>query len=39
MRRRVQVALAKSGLSDLGALQHRVLADADAFARVVADLT
>jgi chemotaxis protein methyltransferase CheR len=39
MRRRVHVALARSGLSDLGALQHRVLTDPDAFARVLGDLT
>jgi chemotaxis protein methyltransferase CheR len=39
MSRRVQAALSRSGLNDLGALQHRVLTDADAFARVLADLT
>src|SRR6266436_2193351 len=39
MSRRVHVALAKSGLSDLGALQHRVLVDPEAFARVLGDLT
>jgi chemotaxis protein methyltransferase CheR len=39
MTRRVQVALAKSGASDLGALQHRVLTDPAVFARVLADLT
>ncbi|HEX4406455.1 MAG TPA: protein-glutamate O-methyltransferase CheR [Polyangia bacterium] len=39
MSRRVQVALSRSGLHDLGALQHRVLTDADAFARVLGDLT
>jgi chemotaxis protein methyltransferase CheR len=39
MHRRVEAALAKSGASDLGALQHRVLVDAEAFARVLADLT
>jgi chemotaxis protein methyltransferase CheR len=39
MSRRVQAALSRSGLHDLGALQHRVLTDADAFARVLADLT
>jgi len=39
MRRRVQVALAKSSLPDLGALQHRVLVDAEAFTRVLGDLT
>lgn len=37
--RRVLVALAKSGLSDLGALQHRVLVDPALFARVLTDLT
>jgi chemotaxis protein methyltransferase CheR len=37
--RRVHVALARSGLPDLGALQHRVLTDPDAFARVLGDLT
>jgi chemotaxis protein methyltransferase CheR len=39
MSRRVHAALARSGLSDIGALQHRVLTDADAFALVLADLT
>lgn len=39
MRRRVRAALARSGLADLGALQHRVLTDADAFAAVLDDLT
>jgi chemotaxis protein methyltransferase CheR len=39
MRRRVQVALAKSAASDLGALQHRVLSEPETFARVLADLT
>jgi chemotaxis protein methyltransferase CheR len=39
MTRRVQVALAKSGASDLGALQHRVLTEPSVFARVLADLT
>jgi chemotaxis protein methyltransferase CheR len=39
IKRRVQLALARSGLPDLGALQHRVLTDGDAFARVFADLT
>lgn len=37
--RRVHGALARSGLPDLGALQHRVLTDPDAFARVLGDLT
>jgi chemotaxis protein methyltransferase CheR len=39
MRRRVLAALAKSGCESLGALQHAVLTDADAFARVLDDLT
>jgi chemotaxis protein methyltransferase CheR len=39
MSRRVQAALSRSGLHDLGALQHRVLTDADAFAHVLGDLT
>jgi chemotaxis protein methyltransferase CheR len=39
MNRRLQVALARSGLSDLGALQHRVLTEPEAFARVLGDLT
>ena len=39
MSRRVHAALARSGLPDLGALQHRVLTDPEAFARVLADLT
>jgi chemotaxis protein methyltransferase CheR len=37
--RRVLVALAKSGLPDLGALQHGVLTDPSLFGRVLADLT
>jgi chemotaxis protein methyltransferase CheR len=37
--RRVLVALAKSGLPDLGALQHRVLVDPALFTRVLTDLT
>jgi chemotaxis protein methyltransferase CheR len=37
--RRVHLALARSGLSDLGALQHRLLTDPDAFVRVLGDLT
>jgi chemotaxis protein methyltransferase CheR len=39
MRRRVLVALGKSGLPNLGALQHAVLVDPALFARVLADLT
>jgi len=39
MGRRVHAALAKSGLPDLGALQHAVLVDPMLFARVLADLT
>jgi chemotaxis protein methyltransferase CheR len=39
MRRRVLAALAKSGLSHLGELQHRILVDANAFAAVMDDLT
>lgn len=39
MTRRVLVALAKSGLPDLGALQRGVLADPALFARVLKDLT
>jgi chemotaxis protein methyltransferase CheR len=38
MRRRVRVALAKSGLPHLGELQHRVLEDPRLFARVIEDL-
>jgi chemotaxis protein methyltransferase CheR len=39
MRRRVMAALAKSGSSYLGELQHRVMRDADLFAVVLHDLT
>lgn len=39
MRRRVRAALARSGLSNLGALQHRVLTEPAAFAEVLDDLT
>jgi chemotaxis protein methyltransferase CheR len=39
MTRRLQVALAKTGAPDLGALQDRVLADPLAFAAVLGDLT
>jgi chemotaxis protein methyltransferase CheR len=39
MSRRVHAALARSGLSDLGALQHRALTDPETFARILADLT
>jgi chemotaxis protein methyltransferase CheR len=39
MKRRVQLALGRSGLPDLGALQHRILVDPEGFARVLADLT
>jgi len=39
IRRRVMGALAKSGLTHLGELQHRVLADPDMFASVLEDLT
>jgi chemotaxis protein methyltransferase CheR len=39
MRRRVYAALAKSGLGNLGELQHRVLVDPNAFAAVLDDLT
>lgn len=38
MRRRLAVALAKSGLPNMGELQHRVLTDADLFATVLDDL-
>jgi len=37
--RRVRLALTRSGLSDLGALQHAVLVDPSLFARVLSDLT
>lgn len=39
MNRRLRLALTRSGLSDLGALQHRVLTEPQAFAQVLADLT
>jgi chemotaxis protein methyltransferase CheR len=39
MQRRVRAALAKSGLEHFGALQHRLLADPEFFARVLDDLT
>jgi chemotaxis protein methyltransferase CheR len=39
MRRRVKGALARSGLGDLGALQHRVLTDPDFFSQVREHLT
>ena len=39
MRRRVQAALARSGSSDLGALQHRLLTEPDFFASLLDDLT
>jgi chemotaxis protein methyltransferase CheR len=39
MHRRVRAALALSGFSDLGALQHAVLADAALFCRVLPELT
>jgi chemotaxis protein methyltransferase CheR len=39
MRRRVKVALARSGLSHLGDLQHKLLVDADFFASMLDDLT
>jgi chemotaxis protein methyltransferase CheR len=39
MRRRVLAALSRSGCESLGALQHLVLSDAGAFARVLDDLT
>jgi chemotaxis protein methyltransferase CheR len=39
MRRRVQAALARSGLAHLGELQHRLLHDASFFAQVIEDLT
>jgi chemotaxis protein methyltransferase CheR len=37
--RRVRAALAKSGCAHLGELQHRILRDAQLFARVIDDLT
>jgi len=39
MGRRVQAALAKSGLHHLGELQHRLLSDPNFFSRVLEDLT
>jgi chemotaxis protein methyltransferase CheR len=39
MRRRVQAALARSGLTHLGELQHKLLTDASYFAEVIEDLT
>jgi chemotaxis protein methyltransferase CheR len=39
MRRRVLAALAKSGLDNLGELQHRILHDSALFASVLEDLT
>jgi chemotaxis protein methyltransferase CheR len=39
MRRRVRVALARSGFSHLGDLQHKLLVDADFFANMLDDLT
>ena len=39
MRRRVLAALARSGLPDLGALQHALLTDGARFTEVLADLT
>jgi chemotaxis protein methyltransferase CheR len=39
MARRVQTALAKSGLAHLGELQHGILHDAALFGRVIEDLT
>jgi chemotaxis protein methyltransferase CheR len=39
MRRRVKVALARSGLGNFGDLQHRLLVDADFFATMLDDLT
>src|SRR5688572_8129606 len=39
MRRRVQAALARTGLPHLGELQHRVLVDPHFFAEVIEDLT
>ena len=39
MARRVQAALAKSGLGHLGELQHRLLSDPEFFARLLEDLT
>jgi chemotaxis protein methyltransferase CheR len=39
LRRRVRLALTRSGLSDLGALQHALLTDPALFARVLEGLT
>src|SRR5688572_4149230 len=39
MRRRARVALAKSGLSHFGELQHRALHDPEVFANLLEDLT
>jgi chemotaxis protein methyltransferase CheR len=39
MRRRVRAALARSGLPNLGALQHALLSDAAFFAQVIENLT
>ena len=39
MRRRVKVALARSGLNNLGELQHKLLVDPEFFASMLDDLT
>src|SRR5258708_31594001 len=39
MRRRVQIALAKSGICHLGELQHRLLVEPELFASMLDDLT
>ena len=39
MRRRVRAALARSGLSHLGELQHKLLAEPEFFASMLDDLT
>jgi len=39
MRRRVQAAMARSGASNLGVLQHRLLAEPDFFVSILDDLT
>src|SRR6187402_826735 len=39
MRRRVRAALARSGLSHFGELQHRLLTDPEFFASLLDDLT
>lgn len=39
MRRRVRAVLARSGLTHLGELQHKVLSDASFFAHMIEDLT